>query len=122
MIGYTCVGTNNLEKAVAFYGELLGILGAKEAFRNDRGVGWGTAPDKPMFSVLKPFDGKAATIGNGSMVSLAAATPDQVNALHAKALSLGGSCEGPPGARSDNFYAAYFRDIDGNKLGAFCMT
>ncbi|NBU89239.1 MAG: hypothetical protein EBS16_08565, partial [Betaproteobacteria bacterium] len=72
MIGYTCVGTNDLEKAVAFYGELLGLLGAKPFFKNDRGVGWGVSPDKPMFSVMKPFDGQVATIGNGSMVAIAA--------------------------------------------------
>ncbi len=122
MIGYTCVGTNDLDKAVAFYGELRGVMGAQVAFKSDRGIGWGTAPDKPMFAVLTPFDKKGATAGNGSMVALAAANPDQVNALHKKCLDLGGTCEGPPGARSDGFYAAYFRDLDGNKLAAFCMT
>jgi hypothetical protein len=57
MIGYTCVGTNNLEKAVQFYSELLSLLNAKPFFKSDRGVGWGVSPDKPMFSVMKPFDG-----------------------------------------------------------------
>jgi catechol 2,3-dioxygenase-like lactoylglutathione lyase family enzyme len=122
MIGYTCVGTNNLDKAVAFYNEFLGILGAQVVFKTDRGLGWGTGADKPMFSVLTPFDGNKASVGNGAMVSFAAANKEQVDALHAKAIALGGTCEGPPGARSDNFYAAYFRDLDGNKLGAFCMT
>lgn len=122
MIGYTCVGTNNLDKAVAFYNEFLGLLGAQIVFEAERGKGWGTGPGQPMFSVLKPFDGKAATIGNGTMVSFAASGPEQVQALHAKALALGGSCEGPPGDRGGNFYAAYFRDLDGNKLAAFCMT
>lgn len=121
MIGYTCVGTNDLAKAIAFYNDFLSIFGAEIAFKTDRGVGWG-AGNGPMFSVLTPYDGNKATIGNGSMVSFAAANPEQVNALHAKALALGGKCEGPPGARSENFYAAYFRDLDGNKLGAFCMT
>ncbi len=122
MIGYTCVGTNNLDKAVAFYGELLGLMGAQVGFKSDRGVGWGVAPDKPMFAVLMPFDKQKATSGNGSMIALAAANPDQVNALHKKCLELGGTCEGPPGPRNDGFYAAYFRDLDGNKLAAFCMT
>jgi len=122
MIGYTCVGTNNLDKAVAFYNEFLGILGAQVAFKTERGLGWGIGPDKPMFSVLTPFDGNKASVGNGSMVSFAAANKEQVDALYAKAMALGGKCEGPPGARSENFYAAYFRDLDGNKLGAFCMT
>lgn len=122
MIGYTCVGTNNLDKAVAFYTELLGLLGAQQFFKNDRGVGWGTAPDKPMFSVMQPFDKNAASVGNGSMVALAAANPDQVKALHAKALALGAKDEGAPGPRGTGFYGAYFRDLDGNKLAAFCMT
>ncbi|MBX7199382.1 MAG: VOC family protein [Rhodospirillaceae bacterium] len=122
MIGYTCVGTNDLTKAVAFYNALLGLLGAREFFKNERGVGWGTAPDKPMFSVMMPFDKSAASVGNGSMVALAAADPAQVQALHAKALALGGKDEGAPGPRGAGFYGAYFRDLDGNKLAAFCMT
>jgi catechol 2,3-dioxygenase-like lactoylglutathione lyase family enzyme len=121
MIGYTCVGTNDLDKAVYFYSELLGLLNAKPFFKTDRGVGWGVAPNQPMFSVLKPFDGQAATAGNGSMVALSAASPEQVQALHAKALALGGSDEGAPGPRGEKFYGAYFRDLDGNKLAAFCM-
>lgn len=121
MIGYTCVGTNDLEKAVHFYSELLGLLGAKPFFKTDRGIGWGVSPDKPMFSVLKPFDGKPATAGNGSMVALQAANPEQVQALHAKALALGGTDEGAPGERGGGFYGAYFRDLEGNKLAAYCM-
>ncbi len=121
MIGYTCVGTNDLDKAVHFYSELLGLLGAKPFFKTDRGVGWGVAPDQSMFSVLKPFDGQAATVGNGCMVALSAANPEQVQALHAKALALGGTDEGAPGPRSEKFYGAYFRDLDGNKLAAFCL-
>jgi catechol 2,3-dioxygenase-like lactoylglutathione lyase family enzyme len=121
MIGYTCVGTNDLDKAVHFYSELLGLLGAKPFFKTDRGVGWGVAPDQSMFSVLKPFDGQAATVGNGCMVALSAANPEQVQALHAKALALGGTDEGAPGPRGEKFYGAYFRDLDGNKLAAFCL-
>jgi catechol 2,3-dioxygenase-like lactoylglutathione lyase family enzyme len=121
MIGYTCVGTNQLERAVAFYDDLLGLLGAKPFFKSDRGVGWGVSPDQPMFSVLQPFDGQAATVGNGCMVALAARDPEQVQALHARALALGGSDEGAPGPRGAGFYGAYFRDLDGNKLAAFCM-
>jgi len=121
MIGYTCVGTNQLERAVAFYDDLLGLLGAKPFFISDRGVGWGVSPDQPMFSVLQPFDGQAATVGNGCMVALAASHPEQVQALHARALALGGSDEGAPGPRGTGFYGAYFRDLDGNKLAAFCM-
>lgn len=122
MIGYTCVGTNDLNKAVAFYGELLGLLGAKPYFKTDRGVGWGVSPDKPMFSVMKPFDGQSASVGNGAMVALAAANPKEVQALHAKAMALGGQDEGAPGQRQGNFYGAYFRDLDGNKLAAYCIV
>jgi catechol 2,3-dioxygenase-like lactoylglutathione lyase family enzyme len=122
MIAYTCVGTNQLEKAVAFYEALLGdIFGASIFFRTPDGVGFGVEPGKPMFAVLRPFDGKPATVGNGVMISLAASGPDQVRALHAKALALGATDEGAPGPRGDGaFFAAYFRDLDGNKLAAFC--
>jgi catechol 2,3-dioxygenase-like lactoylglutathione lyase family enzyme len=120
MIGYITVGTNNLEKAVAFYSELLGLFGAKEGYRSERGVGWSVSPDAPMFCVTRPFDQKGATVGNGSMVALEAANPEQVRAVHAKALALGGKDEGAPGPRGDNFYGAYFRDLDGNKISAYC--
>ncbi len=121
MIGYTCVGTNDLTRATTFYDALLGLLGAKRFFDMDRGVGWGTAQDQPMFSVMKPFDGQPASVGNGTMIALLAKDAGQVDAMHAKALALGGANEGAPGLRGDNFYGAYFRDLDGNKLAAFCM-
>jgi len=121
MIGYTCVGTNDLARATAFYDKLFAMLGASHFFEMDRGIGWGTAPDQPMFCVMKPFDGRSATIGNGDMVALLLKDAAQVDALHAKALALGGTDEGAPGLRSDNFYGAYFRDLDGNKLAAYCM-
>jgi len=75
-----------------------------------------------MFSVCKPFDGKAATAGNGTMVAIQVDAKDKVDALHKKALELGGKDEGPVGARGDNFYAGYFRDLDGNKLNVFTMS
>jgi catechol 2,3-dioxygenase-like lactoylglutathione lyase family enzyme len=121
MIGYTCVGTNDLPKAVGFYDDLLTLVGARHVFETDRGIGWGTAPGQPMFSVLTPFDGKPATVGNGCMVALTVNTPEQVQALYNKALALGGTDEGAPGDRGYGFYGAYFRDLDGNKLAAFCM-
>ena len=121
MIGYTCVGTNDLARATAFYDNLLSLMGARRFFDTDRGIGWGCAPEQPMFSVMKPFDGQAATVGNGVMIALVAKSAAQVDALHTKALALGGRDEGAPGLRGDNFYGAYFRDLDGNKLAAFCM-
>ena len=78
------------------------------------------APDKPALSVTYPFDGNAATAGNGVMVALAVDSQEKVKALYDKALELGGTDEGPPGPRGDSgFYAAYFRDLDGNKLCFF---
>ena len=123
MIGYVTLGTNDLERAAAFYDQLLSIIGAGRFMEEDRFVAWGVAPDKPGLSVTKPYDGNAATVGNGVMVALVVKSPEQVGALHAKALELGGKDEGAPGPRGDSgFYAAYFRDLDGNKLNAFCMT
>ena len=121
MIGYTTFGTNDLPRAAAFYDELLALMGAKRFFDSAGGVGWGVAQDKPMVCVMKPFDGQPASVGNGTMVGLAVLEPAQVQALHAKALALGGKDEGAPGPRGEGFYAAYFRDLDGNKLAAVCM-
>lgn len=122
MIGYTCLGTNNKPRAVAYYDALLALLGASRYYETARGIGWGVAPDQPMFAINTPFDGGPASVGNGAMVALSAATPQQVDAFYAKALELGGSDEGAPGPRGDGFYGAYFRDLDGNKLAVFCYS
>jgi predicted lactoylglutathione lyase len=123
MIGYVTLGTNDLERAAGFYDELLGVIGAKRFMEEEQFIAWAVAPDKPAISATKPYDGNPATVGNGMMVALAMKNPEQVQALHAKALELGGADEGAPGPRGDGgFYAAYFRDLDGNKLNAFCMT
>lgn len=119
MIGYTTVGTNDLEKAVGFYDSLLAVLGAGRMMEEDAFVAWAVAADKPAFSVTKPNDGSAATVGNGMMIALLADSSEQVDAVYAKAIELGGSDEGAPGQRMDGFYAAYFRDLDGNKLNIF---
>ena len=120
MIGYTTVGTNDLQKAVAFYDALLAEVGAGRFMQEDTFVAWSVAPDQPAFSVCKPYDGKAATVGNGVMVALTVDSTDKVDAVHAKAMELGGTDEGAPGPRMDGFYAGYFRDLDGNKLNVFC--
>jgi len=121
MIGYVTLGTNDLPRAAAFYDELLGLIGAKRFMEHeDTFVAWSASPNTPGLSVTKPFDGKAATVGNGVMVALAVDSKDSVDALHAKALELGGKDEGAPGQRMEGFYAGYFRDLDGNKLNAFC--
>jgi predicted lactoylglutathione lyase len=121
MIGYTTFGTNDLARSAAFYDALLAELGAKRAMEMPTFIAWAAAPNAPMVAVIKPFDGKPATVGNGVMVALAAGSKAQVDAIHKKALALGGTDEGAPGPRGDGFYAGYFRDLDGNKLNAFFM-
>jgi predicted lactoylglutathione lyase len=123
MIGYVTLGTNDLARAAAFYDALLGVIGAGRFMETDTFIAWAVAPDKPALSVTHPFDGNAATVGNGVMVALAVNGQDKVKALYDKAMEFGGTDEGPPGPRGDSgFYAAYFRDLDGNKLNAFCMS
>ncbi len=122
MIGYVTLGTNDFEKAASFYDDLLGEIGATRLMEMETFIAWATKPGAPALSIVKPFDGKAASVGNGTMVGIAAKDRAQVDALHKKALALGGKDEGAPGPRGDSgFYAGYFRDLDGNKLNAFCM-
>ena len=121
MIGYTTLGTNDIKRAAKFYDALLTEFGAKRAMETDKLILWGAGPGQPKLSVIKPFDGKKATVGNGVMVALAAKSKAQVDAIYKKAIELGGTDEGKPGDRGGNFYAGYFRDLDGNKLNAFFM-
>ena len=124
MLAYSMVGSNDFDRARKFYGELLAELGAKEVLvRPDGGaVFWGAAPNAPMFGICKPWDGGAATHGNGTMVAFAAKDPAQVKALYDKAISLGATDEGEAGPRLDGFCSCgYVRDLDGNKLNFFCM-
>jgi predicted lactoylglutathione lyase len=72
-----------------------------------------------MFGIITPYDEQPATGGNGTMIGLHADTDEQVDRIHAHALANGGSDEGPPGPRGEQFYGAYFRDPDGNKLVAY---
>jgi catechol 2,3-dioxygenase-like lactoylglutathione lyase family enzyme len=119
MIGYVTLGTNDLARATKFYDALLAEIGGKRALEGERFVSWSTGGQSASLGVILPFDGAAATVGNGTMVALAVDSPAKVDALYKKALALGGKDEGPPGARWGSFYAAYFRDLDGNKLNAF---
>jgi len=121
MIGYITVGTNDLQKAVAFYDALLAEVGAGRFMEEERFIAWAVAPDQPAFSVCLPYDGNAATVGNGTMIALAVDSSEKVDAVYAKAMALGAADEGPPGTRMDGFYAGYFRDLDGNKLNVFYM-
>ena len=124
MIGYMTFGTNDIEKARGFYDALLGTLGAKRLMEFDSGFTmYGTDWGRPALAVTPPHDGKPATVGNGAMAALVVDSREKVDMLHAKALELGGTCEGPPGLRGPEgpqaFYGAYFRDLDGNKFCAF---
>ncbi len=119
MIGYVTLGTNKFDEAAAFYDALLGTLGANRMMEADNFIAWAVDPGTPAISIIKPYDGDAACVGNGMMVAIAVDSSEKVDALHAKALELGGTDEGAPGARGDTFYAGYFRDLDGNKLNAF---
>jgi catechol 2,3-dioxygenase-like lactoylglutathione lyase family enzyme len=123
MIGYVTLGTDDIPRAAAFYDKLLELVGARRFMESDRFVAWGVAPDKPMLGVIRPFDKQPASVGNGVMVALVVDSPEKVEAIHARALELGGKDEGAVGPRGDSgFYAGYFRDLDGHKLDVFCMT
>lgn len=125
MIGYVTLGTANPAAAQAFYDALLGSIGAKRLMEFGDFVMWGVGMDRPGIAVTPPHDGLAQHPGNGTMTALVVDERAKVDALHAKALDLGGTCEGPPGLRGDEgpqaFYGAYFRDLDGNKLCVFRM-
>jgi catechol 2,3-dioxygenase-like lactoylglutathione lyase family enzyme len=120
-LGYGTVGSNKLEAAKAFYDALLGSAGLVPLFEHPSGGRLYGHEGKPVFGVLGPYDKRAATIGNGSMFAFRLDTPDAVQAFHGKAITLGGTCEGPPGERGPKMYFSYFRDLDGNKLCAYCM-
>ena len=127
MIGYVTIGTNDLDRARTFYDALLGEIGARRLMElPDNGFTlYGTDWGRPGVALTRPYDGRPAEPGNGHMIALAMSGRDKVDRLHAKALELGASDEGAPGLRSPEgdraFYGAYFRDLDGNKLCAFCL-
>jgi catechol 2,3-dioxygenase-like lactoylglutathione lyase family enzyme len=122
MIGYVTLGTNDLAKAAVFYDAIAAEMGIGRMMDFETFIAWGKPGGAPGVGLTKPHDGNAATIGNGVMVALEATDKDQVHRIYDIALANGGSCEGPPGPRGDQFYAGYFRDPDGNKLNAFIMT
>lgn len=124
MIGYVTVGSNDLDKAMAFYDAILPILGLKPGFDHPRGGRmYVNGGGEFVIGVLSPFNGEAAAVGNGQMIALKAENHDQIRAIHAKALELGGADEGAPGWRGPEggFFGGYFRDPEGNKFCAFRM-
>ncbi|MEM7666515.1 MAG: VOC family protein [Pseudomonadota bacterium] len=123
MIGYVTLGTNDLPRAAKFYDAIAEHFGVGRMMDFDTFIAWGAMGGAPGVAATKPFDEKEATVGNGTMVALVVDTPEKVQAIYDTALANGGSDEGAPGPRGDDgFYAGYFRDPDGNKLNAFCMT
>ncbi|HEX8525506.1 VOC family protein [Allosphingosinicella sp.] len=125
MIGYATLGTNDLDRARAYYDALLGEIGGKRLmeFPQNGFTLYGTGFGKPGIAVTRPYDGEPATVGNGNMIALVMDSRERVDSFYAKAIELGGTDEGPPGVRGPEgdraFYGAYFRDPDGHKLCAF---
>ena len=122
MIGYVTLGTNDLPRAAKFYDAVAGEMGVGRMMDFETFVAWGTPGGAAGVAASVPFDQNPASVGNGTMVALQAKDRAQVHRLHEIAMAHGGSDEGEPGPRGDDgFYAAYFRDPDGNKLNAFVM-
>ncbi|NOX52660.1 MAG: VOC family protein [Gammaproteobacteria bacterium] len=123
MIGYITLGTNDLARAADFYDELMVEFGASRVITDERMVGWGRSPNSITFSVITPYDEQPASVGNGVMIALYAGDCDGVERVYRKALSLGATDEGQPHDRGSSmgFYGGYFRDLDGNKLVAYCL-
>lgn len=125
MLLYITLGTNDLAAATRFYDAVMPCLGLERRFQNEDEVGYGEpAPARIRFWVTRPYDGRPATVGNGSMPALVAPSRPAVDAFHAAGLAHGGTDEGAPGLRpyGAHFYACYLRDPDGNKLSAVCET
>lgn len=126
MISHVFIGVNDFSRALAFYQPLMEVLGYPQRFVDESRpwAGWQSVPGpRPLLLIGKPFDGESAQPGNGQMIALAAATRAQVVAAHALALQQGGRCAGPPGLRPEyhpNYFGAYFRDVEGNKLCVVC--
>jgi catechol 2,3-dioxygenase-like lactoylglutathione lyase family enzyme len=132
MFTYVCLGTNDIARASVFYDAALGALGllrcdVSSESEWDGWVGWGIYEDHGIKEVAlwlcEPSDGKAATTGNGTMVALRAKSWNEVEKFYSAALANGGTSEGSPGLRlkyNPDFYAAYIRDPDGNKIAVVC--
>lgn len=126
MISHIYIGVNDFPRAFAFYEPLLGLIGWLLKFREDDHpwAGWKVPDrDRPLLVLGKPFDGGPASPGNGQMVALLATSRGMVDEVYRMAIENGASCEGPPGLRPDyhaNYYGAYFRDPEGNKLCICC--
>lgn len=121
MLAYGTVGSNDLEKAKAFYDALMACAGAGKMFDHPSGGCFYGKDGSPFFGVLGPYDKRAATVGNGSMFAFRFDSREAVDKFYAKAIALGGTDEGVPSDRGQQMYFSYFRDLDGNKLCAYCV-
>lgn len=129
MLGYVTLGTNDPVASRGFFDAVLTPLGMKRKFFKENGwAGYGL-PDTPEADVdlciCPPYDGKAATSGNGTMIALRALSQDKVEEAYNAGMANGGTSEGPPGFRPEDgkhFYAAYLRDPTGNKICVFCLV
>ena len=119
MIAYSTLGTNNMDRSIAFYDAVFGALGATRELTTPEWTRYGRARERAKVCLATPFDRQRATFGNGAMLAFEAPDHAAVDAFHAAALAQGGSDEGAPGVREGTHYAAYVRDPDGNKLCAF---
>lgn len=117
-VGYVCLGANDFERATGFYDALLGEMGGKRLMPTPHGLMYRLASGA-MIMITRPYDEKPATASNGGMLAIAVDSKEDVARMHAKALELGGTCEGEPGPRGNFGEFAYFRDLDGNKLAVF---
>ena len=119
IISHISIGTNNIDRAVAFYDKVLSTLGCKQIMKHPGAVAYGKG--FPEFWVQTPFNGEPATIGNGSHIGFIADTKEAVHAFHEAALNEGGTDDGAPGPRADYgdaYYGCFIRDLDGNKIEA----
>lgn len=124
MFSHIMIGANDVKALVAFYDVILEPLGLvrdhHQTADSPAGFIWQRRGERwPQFAVRRPFDGRPATVGNGVQISFAAASPEQVRTAWRTALRNGGSDEGEPGIRpqyNEDFFAAYCRDPEGNKL------
>jgi catechol 2,3-dioxygenase-like lactoylglutathione lyase family enzyme len=115
MLGYATIGVNDMARAEAFYGNLLGIVGAKQMMGMDRIKFYGNGQGA-MLALCVPYNEQAQHCGNGNMIAIDGGDRATVDKLYAKAMELGATDEGEPGERMPVFYGAYVRDPDGNKL------
>lgn len=117
-LGYTCIGTNDFDRALAFYDRFFGAMGGRRLMQMPVGMLYALQSGAAV-GIVRPLDGQKSEPGNGTMLAFRVTDKAEVAALHALALSLGATCEGPPGPRGDFGEFAYLRDLDGNKLALF---